>query len=49
MASTMGCRKSLSKTDGRGRHRRDRLEPAHEVVRPADGVIAERFDPSHRL
>ena len=35
--------------DGRGRHRRDRLEPAHEVVRPAYGVIAERFDPSHHL
>ena len=35
--------------DGRGRHRRDRLEPSHEMVRPADGVIAERFDPSHRL
>ena len=59
MASTTGCRKSLSKRkperrsllggDGRGRHRRDRLEPAHEVVRPADGVIAERFDPSHHL
>src|SRR5215213_8364201 len=35
--------------DGRGCHRRDRLEPAYEVVRPADGVIAERFDASHCL
>src|SRR5215213_3509768 len=35
--------------DGRSRHRGDRLEPAHEVVRPTDRVIAERFDAPHRL
>src|SRR5215216_2570259 len=35
--------------NGRGRHRRDRLEPTYEMVRPADGVIAERFDAPHRL
>ena len=58
LAVRAGWRKSLSKTNGAdahlgdhggGRQRGDGIEAADEVVRPADRVIAECFDPSHRL